>query len=195
MAQDIRKLIRLAYPSANADVREQFSKDCFTDALNDHDLEWTVLQGKPHSVGDALKLPLEYEAFQKGRRGRYGDVQTFSTQGQDLTSDINGGKSQTSGNQNRGSNGNGKRKQCTFCQRLSHVEKDCYQKKNLQNAGNRTCYFCNSPEHFIRDCEARRRNLQNYTNYQGGIIGITSNQGNGNQNAFAQGGNQAENGC
>ena len=190
-----RTLIRLAYPSANADVREQLSKDCFIDALNDHDFEWAVLQGKPHSVEDALKLALEYEAFQKGRRGRYGDVRPFSTQGQDLTSDINGGKSQTSGNQNRGSNGNGKRKQCTFCQRLDHVEKECYQKKNLQNVGNRTCYFYNSPEHFIRDCEARRRNLQNYTNYQGGLIGITSNQGNGNQNAFAQSGNQAGNGC
>ena len=149
-------------------------------------------------VEDALTLALEYEAFQKGRRGRYGDVRPFSTQGQDLTSDINWGKSQSSdlvGNQNRGSNGNGKRKQCTSCQRIGHVEKDCYQKKNLQNAGNRSCYFCNSPTHLIRDCEARRRNLQNYTNYQWGIMGITSNQGNGNQNAFAQGGNQAGNGC
>ena len=94
--------------------------------------KWAVLQGKPHSVEDALKLALEYEAFQKGRCGRYGDALPFCTQGQDLTSDINGGKSQTSGNQNRGSNGNGKRKQCTFCKRLGHVEKDCYQKKNLQ---------------------------------------------------------------
>ena len=153
---------------------------------------------KPHSVEDALKFALEYEAFQKGRCGRYGDVRPFSRLGQHLTSDINGGKSQTSGlvgNQNRGSNGNGKHNQCTFCQRLGHVEKDCYQKRSLQNAGNRNCNFCNSPKHLIRDCEARYRNLQNYTNYQGGIIGITSNQGNGNQNEFAQGGNQAGYGC
>ena len=81
LAQHIRKLIRLAYPSANADVREQLSKDCYIDALNDYDLEWAVLQGKSHSVEDALKLALEYEAFQQGRRGRYGDVRPFSTQG------------------------------------------------------------------------------------------------------------------
>ena len=37
LAQDIRKLIRLAYPSATTEVREQLSKDCFIDALNDHD--------------------------------------------------------------------------------------------------------------------------------------------------------------
>ena len=50
LAQDVRKLIRLACPSATSEVREQLSKDCFIDALDDHDLEWAVLQGKPCSV-------------------------------------------------------------------------------------------------------------------------------------------------
>lgn len=197
LAQDVRKLIRLAYPSANADVREQLSKDCFIDALNDHDLEWAVLQGKPCSVEDAMKLALEYEAFQKGRRGRYGDVRPFSTEGQDLMPEINGGLLQSpgaGGNQNRGSNANGRRKKCTFCQRTGHVENECYQKKNLQNADIRACYFCNSTDHLIRDCEARRRHLQGYANRQGpwGMNGISFNQGNGNQTA--QGGNQPGNG-
>ena len=79
LAQDIRKPLRLAYPSATTGVLEQLPKDCFIDALNDHDLEWAVLQGKPFSVEDALKLALEYEAFQRGRRGRYNEVQLFST--------------------------------------------------------------------------------------------------------------------
>ena len=78
LAQDVRKLVRLAYPTATADVREQLSKDCFIDALNESDFEWAVLQGKPHSVEDAMKLALEYEAFQRGRCGRYGDVRPFS---------------------------------------------------------------------------------------------------------------------
>ena len=190
LAQDVRKLVRLAYPSATADVREQLSKDCFIDALNDHDLEWAVLQGKPHSVEDAMKLALEYEAFQRGRRGRYGDVRPFSTEGQDLKVDINGGSSQNQGvggYPNNRSNANGRRKKCTFCQRTGHIESECYQKRNLQNKGNlqnngtRTCYFCNSPDHFIRACEARRRHLQNYA-VQGnrGMNGTSQNQqGNG----------------
>ncbi|MCF1459047.1 MAG: hypothetical protein LPH21_16340 [Shewanella sp.] len=197
LAQDVRKLIRLAYPSANADVREQLSKDCFIDALNDHDLEWAVLQGKPSTVEDALKLALEYEAFQKGRRGRYGDVRPFSTEGQDLKQETNRGVQQSpgvGGYQNRGPNANGRRKKCTFCQRLGHLENECYQKKNLQNAGPRACYFCNATDHLIRDCEARRRHLQNYPNHPGplGMNNMYLNQGNGNQNA--QAGNQAGNG-
>ena len=78
-------------------MQEQLSKDCFIDALNEYDLEWAVLQGKPHSVEDAMKLALEYEAFQRGRCGRYGDVRPFSTEGQDLKVDINGGSSQNQG--------------------------------------------------------------------------------------------------
>ena len=68
LAQDINRLVRLAYPSATVGVREQLAKDYFIDALNDHDLEWTVLRGKPESVENALKLALEYEAFLIGRR-------------------------------------------------------------------------------------------------------------------------------
>ena len=45
LAQDVNRLVRLAYPSATVDVREQLSKDYFNDALNDHELEWAVLRG------------------------------------------------------------------------------------------------------------------------------------------------------
>ncbi|MES9970274.1 MAG: hypothetical protein ABW092_09585 [Candidatus Thiodiazotropha sp.] len=186
LAQDIRKLIRLAYPSATADVREQLSKDCFIDALNDHDLEWAVLQGKPRSVEDALKLALEYEAFQRGRRGRYGDVRPFGTQGPDLTSGPEAGQSQSrsqASGQNGALSGNGRRKHCNFCQRTGHMEKDCYQKKNLQNRGVRACYYCDSPDHLIRDCEARRQNMRNIANGQAGFNLATPILGNRNQNA------------
>ena len=196
LAQDIRKLIRLAYPSATAEVREQLSKDCFIDALNDHDLEWAVLQGKPHSVEDALKLALEYEAFQKGRRGRYGDVRTFGTQRQDLALGVNEGNGQDRGSvggQNRGANVNSRRKQCNFCKRLGHFEKDCYQKKNLQNNGVRACYYCNSSDHLIRDCETRRSNLQKYANHRVELNELRPKQGKGNQNM--QEGNYSGNGC
>ena len=190
LAQDVRKLIRLAYPSATSEVREQLSKDCFIDALNDHDLEWAVLQGKPCSVEDALKLALEYEAFQKGRRGRYGDIRPFSLEGQDPKPEYSGGSQQSPGvgsYQNRGQNANGRRKKCTFCQRVGHVEDECYQKKNLQNTGPRACYFCNSTEHLVRNCEARRNHMQNYANHQGQWGGNNRNYNQGNRNQNAQG--------
>ena len=82
--------------------------------MNDHDLEWAVLQGKPRSVEDALKLALEYEAFQKGRRGRYGDVRPFSVQQQDLAPATEGSKAQKGvpvGIRSAASYGGGRRKQ------------------------------------------------------------------------------------
>ena len=155
-----------------------------------------MLQGKPHSVEDALKLALEYEAFQKGRRGRYGDVRTFVTQRQDLALGVNEGNGQDRGSvggQNRGANVNSRRKQCNFCKRLGHFEKDCYQKKNLQNNGVRACYYCNSSDHLIRDCETRRSNLQKYANHRVELNELRPKQGKGNQNM--QEGNYSENGC
>ena len=91
LAQDVNKLIRLAYPSATAGIREQLSRDCFIDALNDPDLEWTVLQGKPNSVEHALKLALEYEAFLVGRRDGHVDSKHFNPQQQGRSQDSNSG--------------------------------------------------------------------------------------------------------
>ena len=80
LAQDVNRLVRLAYPSATVDVREQLSKDYFIDALNDHELEWAVLRGKPESVDNALKLALEYESFLIGRRDKHVSSQRFNRQ-------------------------------------------------------------------------------------------------------------------
>ena len=80
LAQDINRLVRLAYPEATVDVREQLAKDYFVDALNNHDLEWAVLRGKPESVENALKLALEYEAFLIGRRNKHTSSPSFNRQ-------------------------------------------------------------------------------------------------------------------
>ena len=60
LAQDVNRLIRLAYSSASVDLREQLAKNYFIDGLNDHELEWAVLHWKPRSVDATLKLALEY---------------------------------------------------------------------------------------------------------------------------------------
>jgi hypothetical protein len=73
LAQDVKRLVRLAYPAAPNIVREQLARDCFMDALNDTELEWAVFQGKAYTVTDAVRLALEYEAFQVGHRRRLGE--------------------------------------------------------------------------------------------------------------------------
>ena len=138
LAQDKRKLIWLAYPPVTADVREQLSNDCFIDALNDHDIEWAVLQGKPQSVEDVLKLALEYEAFQRGRRGRYGDVRPFSAQEQDLAPATEDNKARNGvpvGNGNAASNGNGRRSNAIFASALDMTKRIATRRKSSKIMG------------------------------------------------------------
>jgi hypothetical protein len=71
LAQDIKRLTRLAYPTALMEVREQLSRDCFMDSLNDPDLEWSIFQGKPMIIDGSVRIRLEYEAYTTGHRRTY----------------------------------------------------------------------------------------------------------------------------
>lgn len=51
-------------------MRDQLARDCFIDSLNDQEIEWAVHQERPIFVDDAVRLALEFEAFQNGRRQR-----------------------------------------------------------------------------------------------------------------------------
>ena len=67
LCAEVKKLVCKAYPDAPSSI-----KDCFIDALNSAELEWSVRQSKPLSLDDALRLALEYEAFEQGRQRRQG---------------------------------------------------------------------------------------------------------------------------
>ncbi|CAC5381628.1 unnamed protein product [Mytilus coruscus] len=71
LVQDIKKLARLAYPTAPMEVREQLARDCFIDSLNDADLEWAIFQGKSISIDDRVRIGLEFEAFANGHRRKF----------------------------------------------------------------------------------------------------------------------------
>lgn len=73
LGQDIKRLVRLAYPSAPREVKEQLARDCFIDSLNDADMEWAIFQAKAKNIDDAVQVALEYEAFQNGRRKHIGN--------------------------------------------------------------------------------------------------------------------------
>jgi hypothetical protein len=72
LAQDVKRLIRLAYPEGQSEIRERLARDCLIDSLNDSELEWVVFQGKPDTADDAVRISLEYEAFEAGIRRRAG---------------------------------------------------------------------------------------------------------------------------
>ncbi|CAC5378945.1 unnamed protein product [Mytilus coruscus] len=46
IGQDIKRLVRLAYPSAPIEIKEQLACECFIDSLNDADMEWANFPGK-----------------------------------------------------------------------------------------------------------------------------------------------------
>ena len=70
LAQDIKRLTRMAYPSAVQDLRDTLAKDCFIEALNDVEMEMFICQKEPDTMEDAIRVALKYEAFSQGRRKR-----------------------------------------------------------------------------------------------------------------------------
>lgn len=76
LAQDIKRLTRMAYPSAFLDLRDTLSKDCFIEALNDADMELFICQKEPETLDDAVRMALKYEAFSQGRRKRLSSAKT-----------------------------------------------------------------------------------------------------------------------
>ena len=70
LAQEIRRLVHLAYPTASQDVMDVLRRDYFIDALDDSDLRWRVYQVKAKSLDDAVCAAVEMEAYKKAERQR-----------------------------------------------------------------------------------------------------------------------------
>ncbi|CAC5406443.1 unnamed protein product [Mytilus coruscus] len=56
LGQDIKRLVRLAYPSAPMEIKKQLARDCFVDSLNDADMEWAIFKAKAKSVNNAIQV-------------------------------------------------------------------------------------------------------------------------------------------
>ena len=70
LAQNIKLLTTMAYPSAFMDIRDSLTKDCFTEALNEADMGLFICQKEPETLDDAFRIAFKYEAFSQGRRKR-----------------------------------------------------------------------------------------------------------------------------
>lgn len=63
MAQDIKRITRLAYPTAPVDIRNQLGRDCFVRALNEFKIQLSIFQREPKTIDDCIRFGVEYEAF------------------------------------------------------------------------------------------------------------------------------------
>ena len=70
LAHDVRRLVRLAHPSASSQTHEDLTKDQFIEALGDSEIRWNVFQSRPRTLTDALKVALELDAFKESERSR-----------------------------------------------------------------------------------------------------------------------------
>ena len=68
MAQDIRRLTNLAYPTAPSDVRETLAKEQFVDSIISSDMRLRIKQARPQSLNEVVRHAVELEACNKAER-------------------------------------------------------------------------------------------------------------------------------
>ena len=133
LAQDIKRLARLAYPTAPCEVRDTLAYKCFRDALHDQDMEWAICQSASENIDEALNLALKFEAFKMSRNRKYTNTPHLRHQQeicdqsyQDLY--VIGENSRTN---------------------VSRSEKET-----------KKCFYCGKPGHFKNKCKKRLYDIQ-----------------------------------
>ena len=79
LAQDIRRLTNLAYPTAPADDRETLAKEQFLDSLHSVELRIRTKQARPSSLNDAVRHAVEMEAYYKAEQKLLASSQVLAT--------------------------------------------------------------------------------------------------------------------
>jgi len=80
LAQDIRRLMMLAYPGDRSEMSERLAKEYFICALDDPEFELKVREKEPQSLDSALKAAQRLEVFKNAIKQRVGIRQRFSRQ-------------------------------------------------------------------------------------------------------------------
>ena len=70
LAEDVEKLIRLAYPEADPAMMEVLGIDHFIDALHEEEMRLKVRQSRPKTLRQAVQTSLELESFHLASRQR-----------------------------------------------------------------------------------------------------------------------------
>ena len=147
-AQDIKRLVRLAYPNTDVDVRDTLARNAFEDSLNDSDMEWAVHQGKPKTIETAVKLALEFEAFRGSRKPLNPQRLNKAPMRLQIEEPIQENKT-SNYSQNRPRDPRRNQKLCIYCTKRGHLEHECYLKKRAVE---------------LQQSEANKRSPQNQGN-------------------------------
>ena len=69
LAQDIRRIMSLAYPNEKSSLSEHLARDAFLAALDDPEMELKVREREPSTLDDAVKLAQRFEVFKSTVEG------------------------------------------------------------------------------------------------------------------------------
>ena len=69
LAQDVRRLMALAYPGENSSLSEHIARDAFLTALDDPEFELKIREREPQNLDTAVKIALRYEVFKSTAEG------------------------------------------------------------------------------------------------------------------------------
>ena len=70
LAQDIRRLMSLAYPGEKSGLAEHIARDAFLIALDDQEMELKIREKEPVDLDSAVRLALRLEVFQSATEAR-----------------------------------------------------------------------------------------------------------------------------
>ena len=177
LGQDLKRLVRKAYPRASEAVRDDIALNAFMEGLADPDLEWAIYQRKPQTTDEAVIEASRMEAFKLSRTRTRRDI--FSVQenksGTEKKEMIVGASASAPVPvlreaqplkpfiPNQGSNGFEFQQGCFNCGRPGHIKKYCRYPPQFQ--GPLPCAYCQGTGHQVSYCKARTSDMNQARNW------------------------------
>ena len=145
LAEDVERLVRLAYPEAAEAMVEVLAQDQFIDALPEEDMRLRIRQNKPASLRDALRIALELESYQlaskqKGRLVREAQLEVDYPVQRQATTPVVG--------------------EDVLQQLLEAVRSLARSQRRSGSGGSLICWECNARGHRRRECPRLQKNQQ-----------------------------------
>lgn len=157
LAHEIRRLVKLAHPTAEHAMLEDLSKKHFMNALPDADMRLHIVHSKPRTLDDAVRVAVETEAFNEAEKFRPGGrrpvraivSEEVSDQTLPLVHQIhetllaltksvdamnNSVRTQTQASRNK--RFDPKTTECYYCHEMGHTKKYCDKLKQANRAAN-----------------------------------------------------------